>query len=245
MPISCECPQCGKRLKAADAAAGKKAKCPDCGGAVPIPAAKKKPRTEAAGDEEFDLQNLDIEAGMAGPIEEDQVACPMCGESIRATASRCRFCGEDLEAPRKKKTGRRRSSSGSGMPIPVVVAIVIECLFIGLNGLGIVGNLMQSNVGGAVGSVIRILIEISIVSGLWQRKSSARTSALVLSGIGIVLMVVCGGFVLLAGQQAQVMAQVPQEIKAIVIAVLVLQTVLYITDIVSLMTSSAQEYLDQ
>src|SRR5437016_4721689 len=92
MSITCECPECGKRLKAADSAAGKKAKCPDCGAGVPIP--KPKPKVKkavAADDDEFDLQKLNIDAGIEGPVDEDEIACPMCGEMIRSNASKCRY----------------------------------------------------------------------------------------------------------------------------------------------------------
>ena len=41
MPISFECPTCGKHLKAPDAAAGKSSKCPGCGGKVTCPAPAK------------------------------------------------------------------------------------------------------------------------------------------------------------------------------------------------------------
>jgi hypothetical protein len=38
MPIEIACPGCGKQLKAPDAAAGKRVKCPQCATVVPVPA---------------------------------------------------------------------------------------------------------------------------------------------------------------------------------------------------------------
>ena len=37
MPISFQCPGCGKKLKAPDKAAGKTSTCPGCGGPVTCP----------------------------------------------------------------------------------------------------------------------------------------------------------------------------------------------------------------
>ena len=37
MAIECTCPGCGQRFRAADAAAGKLAKCPKCGAAIRLP----------------------------------------------------------------------------------------------------------------------------------------------------------------------------------------------------------------
>jgi DNA-directed RNA polymerase subunit M/transcription elongation factor TFIIS len=244
MPISCECPECGKRLKAADSAAGKKAKCPDCGAAVPIPALKPKKKAPAADDDEFDLQKLNIDAGLEGPVEEDLVPCPMCGEMIKPAATKCRYCGEDLKRARKKKG--KRAGSGDGMPVTVIVAVCIEVLFMLFNVAGIVMQLIDSNIGGAAGSFVRLGIEVRILTGYFQRKSSSRTSAIALSAVGLVLMFVCGGLVLFfAAQIPQVKAQVPENLMTVIIGVLVLQILMYIIQIAVLLTSSARDYLSE
>jgi hypothetical protein len=262
MPISVECPQCGKKLKAADSAGGKKAKCPGCGEPVPIPARKKRPKPQSDGGDELDLQSLDVEAGMAGPIEHDQVACPACGEMINAVASKCRFCGENLATIRKKKK-KKRGRSGPGLPVSIIVAVAVECLFIFWNLFTLVRSLTTatpvpaniapeqaqivkiSNTLGLVLQGILILVEIAIAVGLLQGKNSVRILALILDGMGAVFFVICGGVGMFVGMQA--MAQLPQgqEGVGVVFAVFVLlgRGVLYITQFGALQSSSARDYL--
>lgn len=116
MPISTECPQCGKRLKAPESAAGRKAKCPQCGAAVPIPEpvydAEEVFDAEIAGDEETVYDSEDeggYRLGQAPPRPPlpaaDRRACPMCGEMIKASAVKCRYCGEVFDASLKGSAG--------------------------------------------------------------------------------------------------------------------------------------------
>ncbi|MFM9960319.1 MAG: hypothetical protein ACKV2Q_03740 [Planctomycetaceae bacterium] len=122
MPISVKCSECGKGLKAPDALAGKKAKCPQCGHVIPIPAAVldaeefddeppvRKPTTKtsldkvkARAEEADDVADDDVfgdafGASDSGDAGDDRRPCPMCGESIPMNAVKCRFCGEVLDA---------------------------------------------------------------------------------------------------------------------------------------------------
>src|SRR5262249_31228820 len=124
-------------------------------------------------------------------------------------------------------------------------AIVIEVLFVLFNIGGIVLQLTQSNGAGAGGSGMRVAIEIAILAGFFQRKSASRTAAIVLSSIGLVLMFVCGGLALFAAQIPQVRDNLPGEAMAFVIAVLVGQVLMYVTQIGVLLTGSAQDYFDE
>jgi DNA-directed RNA polymerase subunit M/transcription elongation factor TFIIS len=104
MPITTECPECGKRLKAPDSAAGRKAKCPQCGAAVPIPEAVYDAEEVFDPEESYDDEDGDSYGLGAAPVAppprraEDRRPCPVCGEMIKATAVKCRYCGEVFDA---------------------------------------------------------------------------------------------------------------------------------------------------
>ena len=137
MPISVTCGDCGKGLKAPDALAGKKAKCPQCGSVIPIPApvadaeeiddgdpsaarpaaskSSSKPKPRAVKNEVDDDFEDEVEDS-AEESNDGRRACPMCGEMIVATAAKCRFCGEVLDRELRKSGKSRSGRKGKGDP---------------------------------------------------------------------------------------------------------------------------------
>ena len=97
MPIEFNCHVCGKLLRTSEAKAGKTAKCPGCGESLSVPQAEVAPDdydSDDAGGSGLD----EFDAPAAPSTRSDATkSCPMCGEQIRRAASRCRFCGEDVD----------------------------------------------------------------------------------------------------------------------------------------------------
>ena len=99
MSIQVTCHSCQTTLKTSDSSAGKRAKCPKCGGIIDIPA----PVSAPAQSDEYELEQpaapvhrsfSDDELSGASTPAGDRKPCPACGEQIAAKAVKCRFCGE-------------------------------------------------------------------------------------------------------------------------------------------------------
>jgi hypothetical protein len=111
MAISVECPACHKLLKARDETAGKRIKCPSCGGVLAVPAS-------AIAAEPV----LPEEGGERRP-------CPVCGEEIAATARKCRFCGEVLDPElRRKSSGGPRMSRQDLYSVAIYQKVILWCI---------------------------------------------------------------------------------------------------------------------
>jgi hypothetical protein len=124
MPISFQCSQCGKKLKAPESAAGKSSTCPGCGAKVTCPEPVYdaevidlgEPSEPPPGFNAF--ADLDDDKAHGGaipspadePVTESRRPCPMCGEMIVATAAKCRYCGEIFDSTLKKakKSGGKK-----------------------------------------------------------------------------------------------------------------------------------------
>jgi predicted RNA-binding Zn-ribbon protein involved in translation (DUF1610 family) len=109
MPIQFECSACGKKIKAPDANAGKKARCPYCQAVivVPEPVYEAEDASAPAQQEMYGIQ----EAPARPPKQEERRPCPMCGEMILADAVKCRYCGEIFDEDLKRAEKRRRPSA--------------------------------------------------------------------------------------------------------------------------------------
>ena len=133
MPISFQCPQCGKKLKAPDEAAGKSSKCPGCGGTVTCPEliydaelfdesqppSGHDPYADLDGETPYGVVEHQPSAGSS---PEGRRPCPMCGEMILTTAAKCRYCGEVFDPALKK----RQSRGGKGGTNKEIRAIAVS-----------------------------------------------------------------------------------------------------------------------
>lgn len=115
MSIKVSCPSCNSAFKAPDKAAGKKTKCPQCGGVIEIPMPTPVNDildAEVAPDWGFDDEDFKVEQPFESPTSpnDERKPCPMCGEMIAREAVKCRYCGEVFDPALKRKIKKRNSS---------------------------------------------------------------------------------------------------------------------------------------
>ncbi|HVW01247.1 MAG TPA: RDD family protein [Planctomycetaceae bacterium] len=116
MTIEFNCPHCQKFLKTADDKAGLTVPCPGCRENITIPSATPVP---AAGGEFMGWS----EDGPAAPTVQMK-NCPVCGESIRAAARKCRHCGEVFEGGPEESEQGRGDVQYAGFWLRVVACII-------------------------------------------------------------------------------------------------------------------------
>ena len=99
MPIKITC-QCGQQLTAKDEFAGKRVKCPKCGGPLLIAKPKSaQSKSGAAGDGQSISDLLD-DVGMRAGVNR----CPGCGAELSEQAVLCVICGFDMRKGHRIKT---------------------------------------------------------------------------------------------------------------------------------------------
>jgi hypothetical protein len=214
MAISICCPTCERKYRVKESASGKKLRCQNCETVIPIP-----------------VLDTEFEAEPDPPDLEPDVAAPPV---VRRRRSKSRSQQPDRA---------RREQAGPAIPLTVLLAMLIEGLLIAFNGFNLVTGLAagQGNLLGLAGTAVRVALEIAIVVGLWQGWHLARMAAMILSGLGIAFVALCGGMMLLFAGQQQVAAQIPGG-KALLLAALGLQALMSIAQIVALLSDSATDY---
>jgi hypothetical protein len=134
MTIEFHCPHCDKLLKTADDKAGVSATCPGCGEPVVVPTARE---SNALSDQSLSSPAAHPpDAGSpppasVGPVDADVTRdCPMCGERIKAAATRCRYCGENLTKKTSHPAGLAPHRGGLILAFGIIGLVI--CLPFGI-----------------------------------------------------------------------------------------------------------------
>jgi uncharacterized RDD family membrane protein YckC/phage FluMu protein Com len=196
MPIVFQCSGCNRQLRAKEEAAGRKARCPQCGTITEIPSpspARHAWDDDDEGPPEYGLAGAPKPAAApAPPLPTATRPCPYCGEPIPAGASECEYCGEALEppvgAPRPRRRRRRRRREPAGFWLRFV-AYFLDSLIVGaamcvvaipfgvLAGLqGQPGGAGPNQMGGADAAVNLINIIVTWLYFAFQESSSAQAT---------------------------------------------------------------------
>lgn len=157
MPLSVSCQSCGKQLRLRDSLEGKTVACPDCQAAIKVrtkrtkptkgkksqsrppaaarPKARRRTRPKRQPDYEEDFDLVESAPRSALPTRSSsrrkRKPCRACSEMILASASVCRFCGEDFRRKRRSSPSRSRSRSNDEEMSGVDALMVVICPGIG------------------------------------------------------------------------------------------------------------------
>ena len=203
MPIEFDCHVCGRLLRTSDDKAGRTAKCPGCGEAVAVPvpveelaeeSVTEEPAAEESDDnvsaEDDGNENIngtddtasahDHSADENTPLTVSRRTrgskiCPVCGETIKAVAIRCRYCGEDVaeveQLPQTLEFGEVFSASwklfSDDLGLHIAAMFIVGAISLVVVGIGIVFGLVAiagvTNGGGDPGLAVVVLFLVVTV----------------------------------------------------------------------------------
>jgi uncharacterized membrane protein len=140
--IEFQCGHCHKPLKTTDEKAGRQAKCPGCGGVIEIPSVEGNFISELS---HTTLESTSSDSATSIPLVFSKTKpCPSCAEDVEVFASRCQFCGVQLQKGQSEL--RRPQFSSDFSPFPPD-EVIVEAWRIFLEQLGLlVGSFLATSI---------------------------------------------------------------------------------------------------
>lgn len=231
MPIATVCGDCRKKYTVKSEMAGKRFRCKDCEAIVTVP-----DMVADDDDEEEDPFGEEERKGSGRPVRQNAAADDDADDYIEPPRRERRIRREP-----KPKSVKKKRESGPAIPTSAVVALVVQSMLTGFLALGSLGTLVRianegdgKNVGSLIGIVVRFIIALIILLGLFQRKYSARQWSRGLSIFGDI----AGGLIILA----MVLIARNNPDAALTIIVMIGQCAAWTTMIVCLSTDSADDW---
>ena len=166
MPISFQCPKCGKKLKAPDSAAGRSSSCPGCGGKVTCP--------EADDGEVVEMQLTPLKPKGFDPFDDIDSGKPYGVAAPDPSAVADAESAPTLKRPGKTKSGKGKKKaelkSIAFYQRYLIILILIQILT-GIVYGGYLGSLVAARpdpTKPAVGNlaIISLIVIVSLIAGL-------------------------------------------------------------------------------